>query len=70
VCRRVPVSASQVLAKLKDFANTKGLKLPDHPKAVSPGGALHVPPDPDVLGWWQGGPRPGTGSARPSSTGM
>ena len=28
---------------------------------VGPGGQLNVPADPDVLGWWQSGARPGAG---------
>lgn len=30
------------------------------PVDVGPGAALQVPEDPDVLGWWQGGTRPGS----------
>jgi Sortase domain len=34
---------------------------PITPVATLPGGSLAVPGNPDVLGWWQGGARPGTG---------
>lgn len=34
---------------------------PITPVATLPGGGLAVPANPEVLGWWQGGARPGTG---------
>ena len=27
---------------------------------LAPGGALDVPADPQVIGWWSAGPRPGS----------
>ena len=36
-----------------------GIDAPVTPVDVLDGGALAVPEDPDVLGWWQGGARPG-----------
>lgn len=30
------------------------------PVEVDPGGALQVPPDPDLVGWWRDGARPGS----------
>jgi len=36
------------------------VNAPVVPVDVGPGAALQVPEDPDVLGWWQGGTRPGS----------
>jgi hypothetical protein len=38
-----------------------GRGRPVVPVDVEPGGALRVPDDPGVLGWWQAGARPGSG---------
>ena len=38
------------------------VSAPVVPVTVDPGGALQVPDNPDVLGWWQGGARPGSGA--------
>lgn len=38
-----------------------GLSAPVVPVAVDPDGALGVPTNPDVLGWWVSGARPGGG---------
>ncbi|MCW2721015.1 MAG: peptidase sortase [Pseudonocardia sp.] len=38
-----------------------GVDAPVVPVDVEPGGALRVPDDPGVLGWWQAGARPGSG---------
>ncbi|NMH99890.1 sortase domain-bontaining protein [Pseudonocardia acidicola] len=38
-----------------------GVDAPVVPVGVAAGGALVVPDDPGVLGWWQAGARPGSG---------
>lgn len=55
--RRTPDPAPPVRLELPRL----GLSAPVVPVAVDPDGALGVPTNPDVLGWWVSGARPGDG---------
>ena len=53
--RKTPKLAPPVRLELPGL----GLSARIVPVAVDPDGALDVPADPDVLGWWRSGARPG-----------
>ncbi len=55
--RESPSSSSRTPARLE--LPGLGVAAPVIPVGVDPEGVLDVPPDPDVLGWWRGGARPG-----------
>lgn len=56
-----PVTQPSMQIPLRFRLPSLGVSAPVVPVTVGAGGALQVPDNPGVLGWWQGGARPGSG---------